>query len=116
MEDEKGRRRNAPRGESARVIALENPLDFIAEDHMREREVCAMIDRFVAAGGLPSAELNPAVDFLKVRLPEHLADEEMDLFPLMLKRCEPEDEIDKVIEKLLSDHGHAIADAEIRVA
>ena len=51
------------------------------------------------------------VAFLNEQLPQHLADEEIDLFPLMLKRCEPEEEIDKVIDKLESDHGHALADA-----
>ncbi|MEX5516557.1 hemerythrin domain-containing protein [Pseudophaeobacter sp. 1A09344] len=104
------------RGEAADVSNLDNPLDFIAEDHMREREVCAVIDRIVASASMERAEIDQVLTFLEAQLPQHLADEEIDLFPMMLKRCEPEDEIDKVIDKLQSDHGHAIADAPAIVA
>lgn len=96
---------------SARIEILENPIDFIAEDHMREREVCAMIDKLVSNVALEDAEICQMLTFLEEQLPPHLADEENDLFPLMLKRCAPEDEIERVIAKLQSDHVHGIADA-----
>lgn len=99
------------RGETANIGPLENPLDFIVEDHMREREVCALIDRLAATLPVESAELQMMLAFLKKQLPQHLADEEIDLFPLMLERCDPEEEIKSVIDKLESDHAHAIADA-----
>lgn len=99
------------RGETARIGVLENPLDFIAEDHMREREVCALIDKMVSAATLHDADFHNVLTFLEDQLPQHLADEEIDLFPMLLKRCDPEDEIEKVIEKLHSDHGHALTDA-----
>ncbi|WP_294608938.1 hemerythrin domain-containing protein [uncultured Roseovarius sp.] len=102
---------NTVRGESVGIGTFDNPLDFIAEDHMREREVCALIDRIVASAPMEEAERDQILAFLEVRLPQHLADEEIDLFPLMLKRCDPEDEIEAVIGKLQSDHGHALADA-----
>jgi len=104
------------RGEKAAVGGLENPLDIIHEDHMREREVCALIDRLVSAASLQDADVHQIVAFLEEQLPQHLADEEIDLFPMMLNRCEPEDEIEKVIEKLQFDHGHALADAPAVVA
>lgn len=107
---------NMARGERATVAELNDPLDFIAEDHMREREVCASIDRIVAFASMEGAELEQVLTFLEAQLPQHLADEEIDLFPLMLKRCDPEDEIDKVIDKLQSDHSHAIADAPAIIA
>lgn len=99
------------RGETARSGVLDNPLDFIAEDHMREREVCALIDRIVSAAALQNADIHRILTFLEAQLPQHLADEEIDLFPMMLKRCDPEDEIEKVIDKLHQDHGHAVTDA-----
>ncbi len=105
------RQRNAARGESSGARPLHGPLDFIAEDHMREREVCALIDRIVASASMDQADLDQVLVFLEAVLPQHLADEEIDLFPLMLKRCAPEDEIEKVIDRLQSDHGHALADA-----
>src|SRR5690606_22482400 len=90
---------------------LENPLDFIIEDHMREREVCDIIDRLVGACPVPSAKRHLILAFLTDQLPQHLADEEIDLFPMMLKRCDPEEEIKSVIDRLKSDHIHALADA-----
>lgn len=99
------------RGETAGMDEWEHPLDFIAEDHMREREVCAWIDKLVAAAPVAGADIRRMLTFLTEHLPQHLLDEEVDLFPMMLQRCEPEDEIDKVIDKLLLDHAHASADA-----
>ena len=89
---------------------LQNPLDFIAADHMREREVCAMIDELILKGPKSSDDREVVASFLTFHLPEHLADEEVDLFPLMLKRCETEDEIQTVIQRLRSDHDHAFSD------
>ena len=99
------------RGETAKAGPFANPLDFIAEDHRREREVCALIDKLVENRPVKAEERRMMCTFLNEQLPQHLADEEIDLFPLMLKRCHPEEEIEKVIDKLTSDHGHAIADA-----
>ena len=89
---------------------LSSPLDFIAEDNMRERVICALLDRMVASI-LPDEEDRVQVlAFLKEELPLHLADENIDLFPLMRARCTAEDEIDKVIGRMQSDHGHALTD------
>ncbi|WP_370399443.1 hemerythrin domain-containing protein [Sulfitobacter sp. JB4-11] len=98
------------RGERAGDHTMDNPLDVIAEDHMREREVCALIEGFVSGTALSGSDLEMMTRFLWTELPKHLEDEEEDLFPLLLKRCAPEDEIGKVVEKLLSDHEHAFND------
>lgn len=95
---------------------FENPLDFIAEDHMREREVCVMLDRVARAEDPPAAEVVGAIAFLSEELPLHLADEEQDLFPTMRRRCKPEDEIGKAVDRLLSDHAHAQGDTPRVVA
>lgn len=111
MKKDNERLLSTARGETARSGPLDNPLDFIAEDHMREREVCTLIDRLVTSFPLERGERQMIVTFLTEQLPQHLADEEIDLFPLMLKRCDPEEEIKSVIDKLESDHVHALADA-----
>ncbi len=86
---------------------LANPLDYIAEEHLREREICVRLDR-IATVGLPDEEEITAVQsYLAGELPLHLEDEERDLFPLMRRRCPPEDEIGKVITRLLADHDQA---------
>ena len=111
MKKDTQRRLSTARGETAKSGPLENPLDFIVEDHMREREVCALIDRLVSSLSVESAERQMILCFLTEQLPQHLADEEIDLFPLMLKRCDPEEEIKSVIDKLEADHVLALADA-----
>lgn len=111
MTTESERHSTAARGATTPNSPLENPLDFIAEDHMREREVCALVDKLVSARPIKAKEKQMILSFLTDRLPQHLADEEIDLFPLMLKRCDPEEDIRSVIDKLESDHLHAIADA-----
>ena len=90
---------------------LEEPLEFIHEDHLRERQICAFLDDI----GDGTAELDvvqAALDFLSNELPLYMRDEEEDLFPLLKRRCEPDDEIEKIISKPVEDHEHANQDAE----
>lgn len=102
---------------------LSNPLDFIHEDHLREREICVQLDA-LASAETPDVDVAACIlEFLRNELPLHLEDEEDDLFPLLRRGCEPEDEIGKVIERLASDHQHAdedtpqvIADLELLVS
>ena len=89
---------------------MKNPLDFVADDHMRERVACAKIDEIVTRANCDMADRIEVVAFLTNHLPLHLADEEVDIFPMMLARCDPEDDIEKVIYKLQSDHQHARMD------
>lgn len=88
---------------------LANPLDFIAEYHMRERTICAMIDRIVS-GDADAEAFEEVLWFLKQELPLHLQDEDEDLFPLMRRRCEPADKIDAVIERLGHEQRNAQTD------
>lgn len=89
---------------------VRRPLDFIAEDHLRERQICATIDR-IADAALPNrGDIETVQAFLESEFTAHNTDEEDGLFPLMLQRCEPEDEIDKVIVRLQADHRQASLD------
>ena len=62
------------------------------------------------------AELAKMLAFLAAEPPHHLADEEIDIFQLTLKRCDAEVEIDKVIAGCRSNQGHAEADAPASIA
>lgn len=87
---------------------LAQPLDFIHQDHLREREICTQIDRLAQAGSARIARVIHG--FLTRELPLHIQDEEQDLFPLVRRRCTPEDQMDKVIARLHRDHDHAAID------
>jgi hemerythrin-like domain-containing protein len=86
---------------------LASPLDFISEDHLRERAICAMLDRAATMEVADPDEAAHAAGFLADELPVHLADEEDDLFPLLRRRCTPEDDIDRALDRLQADHRHA---------
>lgn len=93
-----------------KLTLLGNPLDFIHEDHLRERAICAMIDHIATTSSPDPADAIRARDFLRHELPLHMADEEQDLFPLLRRRCLPEDAIDKAIDRLTGEHHQSIAD------
>lgn len=86
---------------------IRRPLEFIAEDHLRERLICAALDRIADAPLPDPGDLEMVLSFLELEFSLHHADEEDGLFPLMLKRCEPEDEIDKTIVRLQAAHREA---------
>ncbi len=92
----------------------DGPLDMLYQDHLREREVCALMDRL--ATGCPRSGDRPdrALAFLRCELPVHLRNEEDDLFPLLRLRCEAEDEIERALSKLEGDH-RAIEQTTARV-
>lgn len=95
-------------GQAARPAAPPgNPLDYLQEDHQREREVCDLLDALAEAETPDPDTAAQAAEFLRHALPLHLEDEEEDLFPLLKRRCQPDDEIDKAIARLREDHVHA---------
>jgi hemerythrin-like domain-containing protein len=95
---------------------LVDPLEFIARDHRAERVVCDHLDRLAAGDRLRRADIESALRFLRDDLPHHLDDEELDLFPVLRRRCEADDEIDKAIARLTSDHAHAAVDTPTVIA
>ncbi|MFP4273610.1 MAG: hemerythrin domain-containing protein [Paracoccaceae bacterium] len=106
--------RNSQLGEArnpTRLQLLGNPLDLIHEDHLYEREICATLDHLAETAQPNPGEVLLARAYLREELPLHLEDEEQDLFPLLLRRCEPDDEIGKIIERLTAEHARTRADA-----
>ena len=88
---------------------LVRPLDFIAADHLRERQICADLDRLAASDRLERDLAQAALRFLNEELAIHMRDEAEDLFPLMRRRCPPEEEIDHVIKRIETDQHKARA-------
>jgi len=86
---------------------LSSPIDYLHAVHLCEREVCAVLERIAERGQALQDEIEAASAFLSDELPAHLEDEERDLFPLLRLRCDVEDEIDRLLEKLEDDHRHA---------
>jgi hemerythrin-like domain-containing protein len=92
---------DASRGTS---FQSDNPLEQISQEHLRQREVCATLDK-LALLTTPdpelAAEVLPHFDTLLAR---HVHDEEDDLFPILRRRSEPEDDINDTLDRLADKH------------
>jgi hypothetical protein len=87
---------------------LGRPLDFISEDHLRERQICAVIDAIALAASLDRLAALTVLRFLNEELNVHLRDEAEDLFPLLAKRCPAEDSIESAIARIMIDQSEAL--------
>ena len=87
---------------------LANPLDFISEDHLRERQICAVIDGLASADALDRQAATTVLRFLNEELNVHLRDEAEDLFPLLARRCTDEDAIERAIARIRVDQDAAV--------
>lgn len=83
---------------------MHEPLDWLFAEHYRHRQLCTLIERVATASLLLRDETAEIIDFLRYELPLHIIDEEEDLFPLLRRRTQPEDELDKVLGVLSADH------------
>ncbi|MCF3974670.1 hemerythrin domain-containing protein [Paracoccus salsus] len=82
---------------------LDSPLDFISEDHLRERQICAVIDGLAAAASLERQAALTILRFLNEEVNVHLRDEVEELFPLLAQRCMAEDAIESAIARIRVD-------------
>lgn len=84
-----------------------DPLQHIAEEHLRLREVCATLDALAGADRPDRAAARDCLEHLTEFLPRHTRDEEEDLFPLLRRRSAPEDEINETLDRLYHDHAES---------
>lgn len=90
------------------VGLLDRPLDFILANHDRIRTMCAMIAIVADDPGTPPEIIRQVAGFVRTDLPVLIGDESEDLLPLMQRRCEPEDEIDRLRARLDAEHDTAM--------
>lgn len=79
------------------------PLDFISEKHLRERQICAVIDGLAACASFDRRAAEAVLKFMNDELNVRLQDEVEDLFPLLARRCPADDDIGQVITRIRSD-------------
>lgn len=85
------------------VTLLATPLEFLCEDHMRERQVCSVIDSLAAARTFDPAAARNVLRFVNEELNVHMRDDAEDLFPLLSRRCTVEDGIGRAIARISTD-------------
>lgn len=82
---------------------LVTPLDFLSEDHMRERQVCSLIDGLALTVAFDPSAAKTVLRFVNEELNVHTRDEAEDLFPLLARRCAVEDGIGRAIARICTD-------------
>ncbi|MEI4263697.1 hemerythrin domain-containing protein [Roseovarius sp. D0-M9] len=96
---------------------LGRPLDFISEDHLRERQFCVVIDDLAVAESFDRQAALTVLRFLNEELNVHLRDEAEDLFPILAQRCTAEDAIESAIARIRVDQEEAMnLIAEVRAS
>lgn len=90
---------------------LAEPLDWFFAEHYRHRQLCQMIDEVCAATVFDGDKIGKVVAFLGHDLALHVIDEEQDFFPLLRRRCLPEDEVERVLGMLSAEHRADVAKA-----
>ena len=82
----------------------DDPLDFILYEHLRHRVMCNALDSLADAERFDAASVTRLAEFIRSDLTLHIADEEEVFFPMLRRRCLPEDEIDAALQRMNREH------------
>jgi iron-sulfur cluster repair protein YtfE (RIC family) len=90
--------------ESIPEALISEPLNWLFAEHYRHRQLCKLIEGLARNGVYDEDRLTLVIDFLRHDLPLHILDEEEDLFPLLRRRAQPEDDVERILGILATDH------------
>ena len=83
---------------------LNAPLNFISAQHLCQRSLCALLRDIARSRRVRRAVADKVLAFLTHDLVQHHQDEEVDLFPALRKRADPEDGLAAILARLSIDH------------
>lgn len=94
------------------VHPLTQPLKFIVGEHQHQLLICEKLASlpYEIDASLAAEKAAAVAAYLSESLPLHTEDEEKDLFPLLRLRCQPEDQVDAILDQLHAEHAY---DAEL---
>ena len=93
-----------------------DPIEYIFADHFRQRTLCSVLDQIAEAETIDVELVEAALGFLQSEFGPHVLDEEEDLFPLLRRRAETEDDINQVLGQLSEEHASDEADGNQIIA
>lgn len=94
----------AERDAGARPVTPHDPIEFLLTEHLNHRRMCRALERLAVMEEFDAARITGLLDFIRFDLTLHVIDEEEDVFPLLRKRCLPEDQVDEVLDRLTEEH------------
>jgi hemerythrin-like domain-containing protein len=83
---------------------MAEPLNWLFAEHYRHRQLCRLLEVLAAAAVFEPEPIRRALDFIGKEMALHVVDEEEDLFPMLRRRCEPEDDLESVLGVLSAEH------------
>jgi len=84
--------------------APDDPLEYLAYEHFKYREMCNELDRLADAATFDSGAVSRLAETIRGDLTMHVSDEEEGLFPLLRKRCRPEDQVAETLDRMIREH------------
>lgn len=92
------------RNDAARLVTPHDPIEFMLAEHLNHRRMCKGLERLAEMREFDATPITAMVDYIRFDLTLHVIDEEEDFFPLLRKRCLPDDDIDALLQRLSVDH------------
>ncbi len=83
---------------------LADPLEFLAEDHLRTRTVCAAFDRIADSETPVRADVFEALTYLENELPLFIVDEDAELLRLMRAHVQDAPELFSILRRVTELH------------
>lgn len=92
------------RDDGARRASPHDPIEFVLSEHLNHRRMCRALERLASSAEFDAARITTLLDFVRFDLTLHVIDEEEDFFPMLRRRCLPEDEVADVLDRLTLEH------------
>lgn len=95
---------NHLRDSGVRPVSPSDAIEFLLAEHLNHRRMCRALEDLAASPDFDGLKITALLDFIRFDLTLHVIDEEEDLFPLLRRRCLPEDEIEEILGRLGREH------------
>lgn len=95
---------------------IQEPLNWLFAEHYRHRQLCKIIEVMANSVAYDEDAMVEVIDFLKHDMPLHILDEEDDLFPLLRRRAQPDDDLEHILGVLCGEHKTDAARVETLIA
>jgi hemerythrin-like domain-containing protein len=81
-----------------------SPIEWFVAHHQRCRQVCRLVEELAGDPDFDEPALRLVLAYLRDESPQHLADEEQQLFPALQQCCTADDDVDPVLVQLIAEH------------
>jgi iron-sulfur cluster repair protein YtfE (RIC family) len=92
------------RDDGERPVSPSDPIEFLLAEHLNHRRMCIALEALAVSKDFDASRITAMLDFIRFDLTLHVIDEEEDVFPLLRRRCLPEDEVEAVLDRLGAEH------------